>query len=257
MICYLPSQALPEYGKQTGGSSCWVFCVFIIIVSCVFIVSGVFHHFRHFSSFPVFSSFYLDLASCVNWHIIMSRVLHSQSHRSQHRIVSTAQATANTLRQTRGRGDGSCRTRGWGRGTAHRGLQTTTMTIAPTTTIGQSRGRRTTWRDTEQPVLQPSQQEDREPVGDLEHLQSMIRSETRQVLAASFPQSNPQPTNVPGPSPTRDSYPLSATLPASGMLLFLYEKWGRRRAQRQVTVGACVWIRMCIRADGAGGRGGL
>ena len=146
----------------------------------------------------------------------MPRVLRSQSHRSQHRVASTAQVTTYTSRQTRGRGRGSRRTSGRGRVTADRGLQSTTTTIAPTTTIGRSRGRRTTRRDTTQPRLQPPRQDDGEPVGDLEHLQSVIRSEIQQALAAEFPQSNLQPTNVSGPSPSGDSHPLSATLPTGG-----------------------------------------
>ena len=67
-------------------------------------------------------------------------------------------------------------------------------------------------RGAEQSGLQSSRQEDPEPVGDLESLQSVIQ----QALAAAFPQPHPQPTSVLRPSPSGDFYSPSATLPNGG-----------------------------------------
>ena len=141
----------------------------------------------------------------------MLRVPRSQSQQSHCCMASTVQATTATSRHTRGRDRSPRKTRGRGNGSANRGPQGASTTLVPTTTTGQGR---TTWRDAEQPGLQLSQQEDPEPVVDLEYLQSVIRSEVQQALAAAFPQ--PQPTSVSGPSPSRDFNPPSATLSAGG-----------------------------------------
>ena len=117
----------------------------------------------------------------------MPRVPRAKSNRSQHRAASTAQAVTVSSQQTGGRTRGSRWT-------------TTTTTRVPATISGRSRGRPPTRRVAEQPGTQLSPQEDPASLGDLEYLQSVIRSEIQWALAAEPLQPHPRPPGVPGPS---------------------------------------------------------
>ena len=161
----------------------------------------------------------------------------SQSQQSHRCAVSTIQATTATSNQTGGWGRGPCQTRGRGNEAADRGPQGASMTLAPTTTTGRGHGHWTTQRDAEQPGLQPLQQEDLEPVGDLEYLQSVIRSEIQLVLAAAFLQPHSQPSSVSGPPPSGTSICPRPPSLLAGCLLVPHYEWGRRHAQGQVLVG--------------------
>ena len=155
---------------------------------------------------------FVSISPAVNRRFIMPRVLRTRPHSSQHHAASTAQAATVTSHQARG----SRRTRGRGGKASDRSPQLTATTTASTTSTGRGRRRRISRKVTEQPGVQLSRQEDPVLTGDLEQLQSVIRSEIQQALAAAFPQLHPRPTDVSGLSPIDVSCPPSASPPAGG-----------------------------------------